>query len=71
MAAQGKITIDQSVCKACELCIWICPEGAIGISNVLNPKGYHPAEFIKEHCKGCTLCAVMCPEVAIEVYRGK
>lgn len=70
MAAKGKITIDQCFCKACELCLAVCPDEAIRLSGVLNDKGYHPAEFCKETCRGCALCAVMCPEVAIEVYRG-
>jgi len=70
MAAKGKIIIDQELCKACELCITVCPDEAIRLSENLNDKGYHPAEFIKETCRGCALCAVMCPEVSIEVYRG-
>jgi 2-oxoglutarate ferredoxin oxidoreductase subunit delta len=69
MAAKGKITIDQGLCKSCELCITVCPDKAIRIAEAFNQKGYHPAEFIKEICKGCSLCAVMCPEIAIEVYR--
>ena len=67
----GKIKIDKNLCKACELCISVCPENSIKLSEELNYMGYHPAEFIKETCKGCTLCAIMCPEVAIEVWRGK
>ncbi|MBN2297300.1 MAG: 4Fe-4S binding protein [Deltaproteobacteria bacterium] len=69
MAAKGKIVIDQGLCKACELCITVCPDEAIRLSEGLNDKGYHPAEFIKDSCRGCALCAVMCPEVSIEVYR--
>mgnify|MGYP000853425030 FL=1 len=71
MAMNGTITIDKTLCKACELCISVCPEGAIQLSDEINPKGYHPAEFIKERCKGCSLCALMCPEVAIEVFRER
>jgi len=70
MAAKGKIIIDQSLCKACELCITVCPDEAIRLSKGLNDKGYHPAEFIKDTCRGCALCAIMCPEVSIEVFRG-
>ncbi|MEN6446290.1 MAG: 4Fe-4S binding protein [Syntrophaceae bacterium] len=70
MATKGKITIDQGLCKSCELCLSVCPEDAIRIAGALNQKGYHPAEFFKETCRGCSLCAVMCPEIAIEVFRG-
>lgn len=71
MAINGKITVDKAFCKACELCISVCPEQAIRLSSELNHKGYHPAEFVLEKCRGCALCALMCPEVAIEVYRER
>ena len=71
MAAKGLIKIDENLCKACELCISVCPDNAISLSDRLNHKGYHPAEFVLKRCKGCALCAVICPEIAIEVYRGK
>jgi 2-oxoglutarate ferredoxin oxidoreductase subunit delta len=71
MAAVGKIIIDSALCKECELCISVCPEKAIRLSENINYKGYHPAEFQKETCRGCTLCAIMCPEIAIEVYRER
>lgn len=69
MAAKGRIKIDQGLCKACELCITVCPDESIRLSESLNDKGYHPAEYSGESCRGCGLCAIMCPEVAIEVYR--
>ena len=70
MAAKGKIAINQVLCKACELCLTVCPDEAIRLSEGINDKGYHPAEYCKDSCRGCALCAIMCPEVAIEVYRG-
>jgi 2-oxoglutarate ferredoxin oxidoreductase subunit delta len=45
------------------------------MSEGLNIKGYHPAEYTEDEtsddrkCTGCALCAVMCPDVAIEVFR--
>jgi 2-oxoglutarate ferredoxin oxidoreductase subunit delta len=45
------------------------------MSNDLNVKGYHPAQYTeserskKRKCSGCALCAIICPDVAIEVYR--
>jgi 2-oxoglutarate ferredoxin oxidoreductase subunit delta len=45
------------------------------MSEELNVKGYHPAEYTEEEtskdreCTGCALCAIMCPDVAIEVFR--
>ena len=71
----GYIKIDRELCKGCYLCISVCPNEMIKVSDDLNQKGYYPAEF-KENdnkkdkgCTGCTLCATTCPDVAIEVYR--
>jgi len=73
---KGRIVIDSILCKGCYLCISVCPNECIGISEESNEKGYHPAEVIKTKdgkdraCTGCALCAVICPDIAIEVYRG-
>jgi len=76
MAAKGKIIIDQERCKGCHLCLDVCPNQNIGISEKHNGKGYQPARFIeseemaKKGCTGCAMCATICPEVAIEVYHA-
>lgn len=73
---QGRITIDGSLCKGCYLCISVCPNECITISEESNEKGYHPAtvkgaqDGTDRACTGCALCAVICPDIAIEVYRG-
>ena len=72
----GRITLDREACKACYLCISVCPEKLIAISQKLNQKGYYPAEVVETdpekagpRCTGCATCATICPDVAIEVYR--
>ena len=71
----GRITLDREVCKGCYLCVSVCPEKMIAVSEKLNQKGYYPAEFIETNtnedrrCTGCATCATICPDVAIEVYR--
>ena len=35
----GKIEIDPFYCKACELCIPVCPNGVIVPGDVANEKG--------------------------------
>jgi len=72
----GKITIDEELCKGCYLCISVCPNNLIEVSDKLNQKGYYPAIFTEtdnnekdRKCTGCTLCAIICPDIAIEVYR--
>lgn len=73
---RGFIRIDRDTCKGCSLCISVCPQQVIKVSETLNEKGYYPAEFMnagepgEEHfCTGCATCAIICPDVAIEVYR--
>jgi 2-oxoglutarate ferredoxin oxidoreductase subunit delta len=76
-AVKGRIEIDQERCKGCGLCVNVCPQKNIEISDKINTKGYYPACFQeamasdpnKKECTGCALCAVCCPDVAIEVYR--
>ena len=75
-AKKGRITIDRELCKGCYLCISVCPNGVITVSDELNQRGYYPAEFIetndkkkKPGCTGCAMCATICPDVVIEVYR--
>jgi 2-oxoglutarate ferredoxin oxidoreductase subunit delta len=74
---RGFITIDEELCKGCYLCQSVCPMDLISVSDRLNQKGYHPAQYnearldLEDHrCTGCALCALVCPDIAIEVYRG-
>lgn len=74
---KGRITIDRELCKGCYLCVSVCPNKLIAVSEKLNQKGYYPAEYLEKDskendrkCTGCALCAVTCPDIAIEVYRG-
>ena len=67
----GKITIDENVCKGCEMCVNACPKKIIALAkDKINAKGYHPAQCVEpEKCVGCAACATMCPDVAITVER--
>ncbi len=68
--AKGRIVIDEGRCKACRLCVSVCPQGILAISTRLNERGYMPAEVTDmDACTGCGVCAVMCPDVCITVYR--
>ena len=66
----GKIEIDPFYCKACELCIPVCPNGVIGPGDTANEKGYFTVQADPDKpCVACRQCAIMCPEGAISVYR--
>jgi 2-oxoglutarate ferredoxin oxidoreductase subunit delta len=70
MPPKGRITVNESYCKGCELCVIACPQEVIALAaERITSKGYHPAELIAEGCTGCAICALVCPEAAIEVFR--
>ncbi len=65
-----RVLFNEERCKACEICVAVCPKKVISLSDRINRMGFRPAE-VKEQdrCTSCTLCARMCPHIAIEVYR--
>jgi 2-oxoglutarate ferredoxin oxidoreductase subunit delta len=72
MTIKGTISVDEDLCKACELCINACPQHVIALNlDFITSRGYHPATLFKEGCTGCVICAIVCPEAAITVHREK
>jgi 2-oxoglutarate ferredoxin oxidoreductase subunit delta len=68
--ARGRIEIDEGRCKACRLCISVCPQEILVLSDRLNERGYTPVEVTDmDKCTGCGVCAVICPDVCITVYQ--
>jgi 2-oxoglutarate ferredoxin oxidoreductase subunit delta len=67
----GRIVIDSERCKGCELCVGVCPQRVIHMSQSFSARGYHPAQLVDPAgaCTGCGVCAIICPDVAITVYR--
>ena len=64
------IAIDSERCKACYLCMEVCPRNCIEQSGAPNAAGYYPARFIEDsECLACALCGLVCPDVAITVLR--
>lgn len=68
---RGQIVVDIEKCKGCEVCIPVCPEDVIAMSEKVNGKGYRFMQPITENCTGCANCAIVCPDGVIEVYRVK
>lgn len=54
--------ISTSECKGCERCVAACPAKCLKISDKLNCRGIHPAEYIGVGCTGCGICFYNCPE---------
>jgi 2-oxoglutarate ferredoxin oxidoreductase subunit delta len=64
------VIVDEERCKACELCVQICPRKVLTMGTTLNARGYHYVLVTApEKCTGCALCALMCPDAALEVAR--
>lgn len=65
------ITINDTLCKGCGLCVRACPKDIIELAKTrLNAKGYHPAEVTKpEECIACASCARTCPDTAIRIEK--
>ena len=62
------ITVNENLCKGCNLCTEFCPQKVNKESEKLGKKGIHvPVPVDEEKCKKCGLCALMCPDQAIRV----
>jgi 2-oxoglutarate ferredoxin oxidoreductase subunit delta len=57
-------------CKACELCVHICPKHCLTLDETtVNALGYHPIRLTDaELCTSCALCARICPDVVFAVF---
>jgi len=68
--AKGKIEVNSERCKGCELCVSVCPEQILRLSETFNRQGQRYAEcFAPERCTACLSCANICPDSAIKVWR--
>jgi 2-oxoglutarate ferredoxin oxidoreductase subunit delta len=63
--AQGSpVQLDASLCKACGICIELCPTHVFDTAEMGEAVVARP-----EDCTLCLLCELHCPDFAIEVRR--
>ncbi len=68
----SNIIIDKEKCKACGICVNVCPKKLITMGDETNSHGVKYAVFNEKEnaCIGCALCAISRPDIAIkEVYK--
>lgn len=65
MAGRFDVDIIPEYCKACRICIDVCPKDVLAARK--DGKAF--TEKI-ELCIGCMLCEFNCPDFAITVTRG-
>ena len=62
------VKVNVELCKGCELCVNVCPQHCLAISEELNAVGTHFAIVSNsEHCSGCKRCALICPDAVIVI----
>lgn len=63
-----QITIDAEYCKGCNLCVHVCPKGALQKgTEVRSVKGYLMPVADPEKCILCRMCEVVCPDFSVTV----
>jgi len=58
------VELDLGLCKACGICIALCPTKVFDVDKQRYPVVARP-----EECTSCLLCELHCPDFAIEVKR--
>jgi 2-oxoglutarate ferredoxin oxidoreductase subunit delta len=66
------VWVNTSNCKACDLCVSVCPSGVLGMKyEVTSTLGAMISIDHPEACIGCSECELSCPDFAIYVADRK
>jgi len=60
--AAATVEIDEAWCKGCDICVKLCPERCLALSERQAAMVTRP-----EACTGCRVCEWLCPDFAISV----
>jgi 2-oxoglutarate ferredoxin oxidoreductase subunit delta len=58
------VRLDLELCKACGVCIELCPEKVFDRDKLGQPVVARP-----DDCSRCLICELHCPDFAIEIRR--
>ena len=62
------VVFEADRCKSCGICVAFCPKKCLGMTEIINNKGYKIADLIeKDKCVSCGVCYIVCPDTAITV----
>ena len=62
------VWVDESRCKACDICVSVCPAGTIAMRQAPDSTLGSMVEVITPNsCIGCKECELQCPDFAIYV----
>ena len=59
------LTLNQSLCNACGMCVKVCPHA---VFRIINKKAHI---IHQEYCMECGACALNCSVMAISVNSGQ
>jgi NAD-dependent dihydropyrimidine dehydrogenase PreA subunit len=61
-AVTSPVVIDATLCKACGICIGLCPQAVLTAKHDGVAETEHP-----DACTACRICELHCPDFAVSV----
>jgi 2-oxoglutarate ferredoxin oxidoreductase subunit delta len=66
------VVINERLCKACGLCVEVCPKNVLEMVEALDVWMGTMAKVTRpEDCNRCKMCEIICPDFAIDVVERK
>lgn len=68
MKEEKAVWVDEGKCKACNICVALCPSGSLAMKIDIHSISGSMIEVIDVNsCIGCQACELHCPDFAIFV----